>query len=127
MTDQQVDRLVALLESLPSRIAAAIVSSDRTRVPHGPHREELAALLDAIYRSVNGRVFSARELIAHAAIPANLHLRVAIEAVVRDRDAGRTLGSAFRKVVGTTLAGLRLERRGADRDGVIWAVVRVSD
>ena len=65
-------------------------------------------------------VFSC-EVIAHARVDAALHAALGVAGLGN----ARKLGKFFRTIEGETHAGVRLERIGVDRDGVIWRV-RVS-
>jgi hypothetical protein len=78
-----------------------------------------SALLSAIALAVQGAVFSAKELVDHAAVDANL--RAAIGPV-----SARRLGKRLRSLVETPIDGLVLHRVGRDGGGAIWSVVTVA-
>ena len=72
--------------------------------------------------AVADRAFSGRELIQHAAL-VDGELRAALD--VAGLNTARRLGKFFKMIEGQTIAGVRLERIGVDRDGLIWRVWRV--
>lgn len=118
----EMRQLRAQFEALPGAIARAIIAADQRRVPHGPKREQLVVLRSAIHTAVGDRVFVVRELLEHAALPEFLALRVAIEDVVGDLDAGRALGRALSKAAALPPGDVQVVRHGVDRDGVLWSV-----
>jgi hypothetical protein len=66
--------------------------------------------------------FSAREVVAHARhVP---ELAQALEAA--DAETPRAVGRLLRRVEGRVISGVRLERCGEDRGGLVWRVSRVS-
>ena len=69
----------------------------------------------------NDKAFTCAEVCAHANLPHNLRLRVAIEAVC-DGLAPRKLGKALAKWEGRDIAGLRVEFVGYDALGIRWVV-----
>jgi hypothetical protein len=79
-------------------------------------------ILPALAVAVADRAFSAREVMQHAAL-ADGELRAALDGAGLSN--GRKLGKFLKGVEGQTIAGIRLERIGIDRDGVIWRVWRV--
>ena len=71
--------------------------------------------------AVGDRAFSAREAIQHAEL---LDRELAAAFTVAGLTSARQLGVFFHYIEGQTIAGLRLERLGQDRDGAIWRVFR---
>jgi hypothetical protein len=81
--------------------------------PTGPVTD--AALLAAIFASVAGRVFTAKELLDHGQVDPDL-------AHVLAGFTGRRLGRRLRDIVRTGAEGWRLECCGRDNTGCIWRV-----
>jgi hypothetical protein len=70
----------------------------------------------AIATAVQGRVFSAGELLAHTTV--NRDLAQALRGLTTPRQVGKRL----RRLAGRDLGGFVLQRVGSDRDGTLWAV-----
>lgn len=102
------------------RIATALEANG------APRRREVGVLLRAIHARVADRVFVAPELIEYAEISDAEELRSAILAAVGSLNA-RRLGKRFAEIEGEEIDGYRLRRVGADRGGICWQVVRVSE
>jgi hypothetical protein len=79
-------------------------------------------LLLAIAEAIGDRPFTSAQLMAHA--DADPALRAALTAA--DITTPRELGTLCRRLEGTPLAGLCLERVDEHRDGIVWRV-RVFD
>jgi hypothetical protein len=90
-----------------------------------PSHVEIEAHLAAIASVVGGRLFSVKELLAHAAIPEGAALRLAIIGMVGSLN-GKRLGKFLRSIEGEEIGAHRIERVGAERDGISW-VLRVCD
>lgn len=108
----------AVLEQLAA-IRALLEQQDQPKKNSG--RSD-AILLLAVAEAVADRAFSAAEVIAHARLVDGA-LRAALEAAGVTN--GRKLGKVFRRLEGHEIAGLRLVRLGAERDGIVWRVSRV--
>lgn len=87
----------------------------------------MVTFVRAVHASIGPRLFTAGDLAAHAALAGSSALRSAILGVCRGLGA-RPLGRALRRLEGRPMAGLRVERIGIERDGVVWrvAVIAVS-
>jgi hypothetical protein len=85
---------------------------------------DLAGHLRTVSAVVEGRAFSVRELLAHAAIPEGEALRSAILGMIGTLN-GRRLGKFLRRIEGQDIGGLSVERIGGDRDGAVWRLLRV--
>ena len=72
----------------------------------------------AIAEAISDRPFTSAHVMAHAG--ADPALRDALEAA--DLMSARELGAVCRRLEGITVRGLRLERMGDTRDGVLWCV-----
>lgn len=79
-------------------------------------RPEVAALLIAIFEAVGTRAFSGPELIDYAEVSSNARLLAACGS------NARKLGRIFRRIEGEACAGLRVERVGDSRAGIVWRV-----
>ncbi len=82
----------------------------------GPRDQADVALFMVIAEVIGDRKFTAVEILAHCR--ASSELRDAIEA--SDVTSPRELGKLCRRVERMPVAGLRLERVGNCRDGVVW-------
>jgi hypothetical protein len=109
-----------LLRELISEVQGLRADLNRGRAPSVDSLSD--ALLPVLAASVADKAFSAREVIQHAALVDGL-LRAALAAAGLVN--ARKLGKWLRAIEGRALAGLRLERIGLDRDGIIWRVWRV--
>lgn len=76
------------------------------------------ALLVAVAEAIGDRAFTSAQLMAHAEADPALH--AALEAA--DIVSAQELGCVFRRLDGTTLAGIRLVRAGDQRAGIVWRV-----
>lgn len=121
--------ILAELRAMPAAIAGAIAAGDRSRgaALSQADRAMLAALLPVIAGTIGTYVFSARELIAHAASPVNAGLRVELERAFGPLAPGTTrrLGRFLTRGAGFVASGLRVERIGDAREGALWLVARV--
>lgn len=108
--DRTVSR--AEYEALVSRVEA--LEAQRIR------RDDRVVLI-AIADAVQGRVFNAAELRAHALVNGEL------ARALRPFTSAKRLGKFLRSIAGRSLGGLALQRIGRDRDGTLWAVQVVSD
>jgi len=113
----RLDTIAGLLE----RIAGAA-----ERLSGVPQRPEVSALVAAIHGRVADRVFVAPELVEFAEVAAAEELRGAILAAVGSLNP-RRLGKRLAEIEGEEIDGYRLRRVGADRGGICWQVVRVSE
>ena len=105
-----------MLRALVAEVRGLRADLARDRRPsHLTHE----ALLPVLARAVKDNAFSAREVMQHAAL-VDGDLRAALHAA--DLRSARQLGKWFRTIEGQTLTGLRLDRLGADNQGVIWRV-----
>lgn len=84
----------------------------------GGARSAHVALLVAIAETVGDRTFTGTQLFAHARVSPDLE--DALEAA--DITNARELGWLCRRLEGTALPGVRLERGGESRAGVVWRV-----
>lgn len=84
-----------------------------------------AELVAAIATHAGGRLFTSRELCAHAALPEAEALRQAIVRAVEGLNP-RRLGRYLRRIEGEPFRGIALQRVGDDREGVCWQLVQVS-
>lgn len=108
--------MLAVLE----RIAVAVEANG------APQRPNVGALLRAIFERVGDRVFVAPELVEFALVADAEELRGEIVRAVGALNP-RRLGKRLAEVEGEEVDGLRLRRVGADRGGICWQVVRVSE
>ncbi len=111
MTDDIAIAILAELRAIRLALAGRACAADDSSI----------AFLRAVHAAVGARVFTAGDLAAHAALPGSAALRAAILAVCRGLGA-RPLGRALRRVEGRPMAGLCVERIGAERDGIVWRV-----
>ncbi|MBP7571016.1 MAG: hypothetical protein KBA95_13235 [Acidobacteria bacterium] len=84
---------------------------------------DAAALVAAIARVVEGRAFSAGELLQHTAV--DPELAASLEAL--GLRSTRALGAALRGVRDQVIDGRRVTAIGRDAAGMVWAVVYVAD
>jgi hypothetical protein len=75
-----------------------------------------AAFVAAIAASVHGRVFSARELVRHSSVDAQL-------GQVLRRQSSIQVGRRLRTLLGKDCGGWTIQRVGRDGSGIIWHVV----
>ena len=75
-----------------------------------------AAFLMAVAAAIQGRTFSARELVNHATVDSELR------AALRGVTSARRIGKRLHRLADRTVGGLRLIRVDRDRDGTIWCV-----
>jgi hypothetical protein len=83
---------------------------------HALRQQQRDLLLPAIAASVQGHVFSAAELLDHAAIDDGL--RQALDGA----DTPQRVGRRLQRLVGRQVGGFCLVRAGRDETGCIWAV-----
>jgi len=119
-TDQVPANLGRIADALERLVVVA------ERLSGVPQRPEIGALLAAIHARVGDAVFVSPELVEFALVAAAEELRDAILAAVGSLNP-RRLGRRFAEVEGEEHDGYRLRRVGADRDGICWQVVRVSE
>ena len=82
--------------------------------------EQEAKLIAAISEIARGLVFSSREVIEHARLPAAETLKAAL-ADARLTSA-RLLGRWLKRMESRDFGDLRVFRRGDDRDGAVWVI-----
>jgi len=68
-------------------------------------------------------VFTAGEVITNSELSVAAALREALVAALGAANA-RALGKLLRRVEGLELDGMRVQRCGQERDGVVWRVTR---
>ena len=86
---------------------------------HRRIRDDDRAVVLAVGAVVGDAAFSSAEVIAHARLDARL--RQALERADCD-GSPRALGRLFARAEGQDVAGVALERVGADRAGLVWRV-----
>jgi hypothetical protein len=96
-------------------LAAILAALERNR---GPRDQADAALLLAIAAAIDDRPFTSSQLMAHAAVD----LALAAALADADIDHAQELGCVCRRLEGIAVKGLRLERVGASRSGIVWKV-----
>jgi hypothetical protein len=113
---------VELLREIRDELRAIREAVER----HGaqPQPDATAQLLRAIYAAVGDRVFSAGDLLIHAALPVAGSLHTAIIAAVGVCNA-RKLGKTLARIEGHELDGVRAVRVDSDSTGILWSVRRV--
>lgn len=84
-------------------------------------RGDAPPLLLAVAAAVAETAFSAGEVLQHARVVPSLRQALAAAGIRNPRQ----LGKWFRTLEGRDVGGVRLDRVGADRDGVVWRFVRV--
>lgn len=82
------------------------------------------ALVQAIHSVVADRIFTSGDLAEHAMVPCAADLNAALLRVV-PRVNARAIGRTLRALEGRDLGGVRIERAGKDRDGILWRAVLV--
>ena len=108
----QPDSLVSRIEALERRLAAL-------ESKFGPRDDQEAAIVAAIVDSQCPMPFTAKQLLAHAAIAPVLHEALLACDVTNAIEAGLLL----RRLTAISVAGLQVERAGAIRAGILWRVV----
>lgn len=110
------------------RIASALerIATVAERLSGVPQRRVSGVLLAAIHGRVADRVFTGVEIVEYCAVADAEELRGAILAAVGSLNP-RRLGKRFAAIEGEEHDGYRLRRVGADRGGICWQVVRVSE
>jgi hypothetical protein len=116
---QPRDALLEVMRELVAEVKGLRADLAARRGPTPDAQDE--ELLRVIAEHVEHRVFSAAELVAHAALESAVQLRE----VLRGRNA-RKLGRVLMRLEGRALNGLVLYRNGEDRNGLVWRVSRVS-
>ncbi len=113
--------------ALLRRIAADLHTLAAAAHPAGSRNEDaaLGGLLRAIHACIADRVFSAGDLLVHAALPVAADLHAAIVATVRAANA-RKVGKALARAEGRHLGGFVVVRMDMDSTGILWCVRRVS-
>lgn len=106
----------AILERLDRIVAsnAAILAELRRERP----RPDRARVLPAIATAIGDRAFNAAEVLNHATVDREL---AAVLDAARIPNA-RILGQYLRTIEGRTIGGVRVERIGEDREGIVWRV-----
>jgi hypothetical protein len=118
MTDDQVNEILHELRL----IREALSNPPRRRV----HLDEAhVALARAIAAATGGRIFTASEAVEHARLDGQEALGAAIAGVCGGSLNPRRLGKALRRIEGSDVGNVVVERVGADGSGVLW-VCRVS-
>jgi len=100
-----------------AHLEAQVAALQRPRLVDDPEAD--AALLAVIAARVEGRVFSAKELLAHAQLHADL--RDALGAITTTRQ----IGTRLRRLSGRRCGAFRLQRVGRDDRGSVWSVLYV--
>ena len=108
------DREPAWVARLESKIDRLLARLDAPRDVKAEH----ARVLQALALTVQASAFSAREVLAHAAVDAEL--LAALDAA--GGTTGPKLGKLLQRLEGRDVGGCRLARLGADRDGVVWRI-----
>jgi len=81
-----------------------------------PRRRSRVVLLAVIATAVQGRMFNAAEIVAHARINPVLAQALAAAGIT----TARSLGHYLRQGEGRAAGPVRVRRIGEDRDGLIW-------
>jgi hypothetical protein len=115
------DTTEALLRELVEEVRGLRADLARERGRSPARDASVEALLPVLAAAVADRAFTSREVVEHAVVDGALRAALDKAGVV----TGRQLGKWLRRAEGRAIAGVRLERIGTDRDGVIWRV-RVS-
>ena len=115
------ETMIELLRELVAEVAGLRCAMERPRQLQDD-RAAVLEMLTAINSAVADRAFTARDILAHAALPQSWRLQTAIGAVVGAGSPARTLGRALRRIDGLALGGLSVQRIGENRDGAIWLV-----
>ncbi|MFO1196584.1 MAG: hypothetical protein U1E86_06375 [Burkholderiaceae bacterium] len=115
--------IVGLLRRIADDLAVLRAHAE-FRSPGGADDAAAASFVRETRIHVEDRAFSAIELAEHALLPASRALREAVEQAAGSLEA-RRIGRALARVEGRPIDGLRVERIGTDRDGIIWRVSRV--
>lgn len=102
------DLLKTLVQISPAADRRALTTEDR---------RTLATVLPAISRSIGDAVFTTVDLELHAAT--DPQLRSALGDISR-----RKLGKLLARSVGLGLDGVRVQRVGTVREGILWRVTR---
>jgi hypothetical protein len=118
----RADLLLQLIDEVRGLRAEVRAALEERRRPASDD-ERTARFLSIIAVTAADRVFSSAELVAHARLVPALR-----DAIVENLDAlnARKLGRWLRRIEGRGIAGLRVERIGADGAGVAWRCVRLS-
>ena len=111
----QYAAMLSLLQQIVDGQQRIIELLERGR---GARDQADVALLLAVAEALGDRQFTSAALVAHA--EADLALRQAL--VGADISTTRELGCLLRRLEGSVLSGLRLERMGDQRAGVVWRV-----
>lgn len=101
-------------------LAAILQAVERQR---GPRDAADVQLLVGILSAVGDRTFTSGELLTHARVDDALGT-VLLDADIEDAHG---LGIVLRRMHGTNVHGVRLERVSSDRAGVRWRVVVCGD
>ena len=114
------DPIESLLRELITEVQGLRADLVHERERH--HKKSAADLVLTLAASVENKAFSTREVIAHATrVEGDLSAALEVAGLSNPRQLGKWL----RTIEGRTIAGVRLERIGIDRDGIIWRVWRV--
>ena len=116
--------LAAILAELRGLRADLHLLAAGRRPELAPADAALSDLLRAIHDAVADRVFSAGDLLIHAALPIAAGLHAAILAGIGIANA-RRLGKALARAEGRNLGGLVVVRVETDSSGILWSVRRV--
>lgn len=119
-----LQRISVQLDALSVQVAATL--ERRQRLSRND-RKALAALLPAIADSkLATLVFTSREAIEHVRdLPRVVSALCPVVGSLEDGGAPRGLGRLLARAENQSVDGHQVIRHGEERDGVVWAVVRV--
>jgi hypothetical protein len=117
MTEAERDALMLELLAAMRAVLGELAAMRPAKHAHASAAAD-TTLVASIVAVAGERVFTAGELIEHAAVDAELCEALA---AVGARNAKR-LGKALRRMDGVDLGGWRIERVGQDRTGALWRV-----
>jgi hypothetical protein len=118
-TPDSVETLLRAIRAEQTRQAGLLAEILRAlERGRGPRDSADGALLLAVAEAIGDRPWTSAQLVAHANVdPA---LREALTAA--DITSAQELGCVCRRLEGIAVAGLRLDRVGRSREGVLWRV-----
>lgn len=109
------DPVLGLLEQIRDELVAL-----RHAFEQSPRRRSRSASASAIFVALaavaGDAAFSVRELLHHTRVDSQLRAVLLANDLANTRRLGKWLAS----LTGATIAGLRLEHVGDDRDGAVW-------
>ena len=112
--------VVDLLRQILDELRARPVNPASTCGLRDNERASLTRFVSSIAAAIGDRMFTARELAAHADSVDPI-LKAALERAGCDGDS-RRLGKRLQRAEGRPLQGYKVERIGSDRDGAIWRI-----